>query len=211
MSSTTEDTKIANILKKWLKTVQELKAEKTRLAISITRLTSIKSLCRNRKAAEQFALYMADKVREAMEAPCPEHFEETEWEAHKTIVREAIAMMKEAIDEFNKESERALEALRKRIDSFQGDDYRNVSWTTVRFVRSGNLLKLDYAIQCFIDSDYEYWVYKLAREYAEGYEPSRGTGLIPSSVPMLLDIAEFWCQYYFDCSLRDRFPKLMPD
>lgn len=80
----------------------------------------------------------------------------------------------------------------------------------MRFVRSGNLLLLDYALCCFVEREHSYWAYKLAREYAEDYEPSYGTGLIPSSAPKLLDIAEFWCQYYFGQSLRDRFPKLVP-
>jgi hypothetical protein len=27
----------------------------------------------------------------------------------------------------------------------------------------------------------------------EGYQPQYGTGLIPESFPMLLEVAEFWC------------------
>ncbi|NEQ78335.1 MAG: hypothetical protein F6K23_38335 [Okeania sp. SIO2C9] len=27
------------------------------------------------------------------------------------------------------------------------------------------------------------------------------------SVPMLLEVAEFWCNYYFDCPLSEKFPQ----
>jgi hypothetical protein len=90
----------------------------------------------------------------------------------------------------------------------QGNDFRNVHWTTVHFVRSGNLLKLEYAIRCFTDRDFPFYAYKLAREFTESYEPRYGAGLIPESVPKLLEIAEFWCQYYFRQNLAEKFPKL---
>jgi|GEM_PF-5077119 hypothetical protein len=35
------------------------------------------------------------------------------------------------------------------------------------------------------------------------------TGLIPESTSKLLEIAEFWCQYYFGQSLAQKFDKLM--
>jgi 3-dehydroquinate synthase class II len=58
MTSKASQTPIANKIKKWVQTAKEV--EKTRLAISITRLTSIKSLCtEDRVAAEKFALYIA--------------------------------------------------------------------------------------------------------------------------------------------------------
>jgi len=41
----------------------------------------------------------------------------------------------------------------------QGDDYRNFRWTTVRFVRSGDLLKLEYGLRCFVEKNFPYWPY----------------------------------------------------
>lgn len=75
---------------------------------------------------------------------------------------------------------------------------------------SGYLLKLEYALRCFLERDFPYWAYKLAREYVEGYEPRYGSGLIPKSVPMLLEVAEFWCQHYFGQPLGQRFPQALP-
>ena len=73
----------------------------------------------------------------------------------------------------------------KQIDRLQGDDIRHVHWTTVHFVRSGELLKLEYAIRTFVSQDFPYYAYKLASEYVEGYQPQYGSGLIPQSVPQL--------------------------
>jgi hypothetical protein len=40
------------------------------------------------------------------------------------------------------------------------------------------------------------WAYQAARDYAEQYNPRYGTGLIPSSAPMMEDIAGFWHDYF---------------
>ena len=89
-----------------------------------------------------------------------------------------------------------------RID--KGDDIRRVHWHTIHFVRSGYLLKLEYSLRCFVADDFPYWVYKLAREYVEQKD-----GITTESVPMLLEVAEFWCQYYFRKSLTENFPNIM--
>ncbi|MBE9184769.1 hypothetical protein IQ270_08610 [Microcoleus sp. LEGE 07076] len=206
MKAKSPEANIANKIKKWVKTAKE--AETTVFAISITRLTSIKSLCADdRTAAEKFALYMARRLQHQMnQATCPEHYAEPEWEQHKQVVDEAIALMEVYLENPSNEGKQSIYNLLRIIDSLQGDDRRNVHWTTVHFVRSGDLLKLDYALRCFSDIDFPYWVYKLAREYIESYAPQYGTGITPESVPMLLDIAEFWCQYYFAQSLSEKFP-----
>jgi hypothetical protein len=177
------------------------------LAIPITRLTSIKSLCVDEVAAEKFAIYIARLVQQQMnQANCPEHFTDEEWEQQKQLVDEAIALMDSYRENPSYENRQSLRNLLRDIDGVQGDDYRNFRWTTVRFVRSGDLLKLEYALRCFVETDFPYWVYKLAREYVEGYGLQSGSGIVAESVPRLLEVAEFWCQYYFNESLNEKFP-----
>jgi hypothetical protein len=203
-------TAIANKIKKWVETAQELNNEQFRFAIPITRLTSIKSLCQDEVAAAQFALYLAKILQSQMQAEsCPSHLSPSEWETHTTIVTNAVTEMERYIDKPLPEGKQSLQKLVRQIDELQGDDVRKISWSTVHFVKSGNLLKLEYAIRCFTDRDFPYYAYKLAREVTESYEPRHGTGLIPESVPKLLEIAEFWCQYYFGQNLTEKFPKLM--
>ena len=140
------------------------------------------------------------------QATCPEHYTEEEWEQHKQVIAEGIATMEIHLENPSNECEQSIRKLLRTINSLQGDDRRNVPWGTVHFVRSGNLLKLDYALRCFADNDFPYWVYKLAREYVERYGPQYGSGITSESVPMLLEVAEFWCQYYFSQSLSEKFP-----
>jgi hypothetical protein len=210
-------TAIANKIKKWVETAQELSNEQFRFAIPITRLTSIKSLCQDEVAAAHFALYLAKILQAQMQSEsCPSHLSPSEWETHTTVVANAVTEMERYIENPLPEGKQPLSQLLKQIDELQGNDFRNVHWTTVHFVKSGNLLKLEYAIRCFTvgtaspleNRDFPYYAYKLAREFTEFYAPRYGTGLIPESVPKLLEIAEFWCQYYFGQNLSQKFPKL---
>ncbi|MEG4218894.1 hypothetical protein QUA27_26670 [Microcoleus sp. Pol14C6] len=196
---------IAKKIQKWIQATQEV--EKARFAIPITRLTSIKSLCADEVAAEKFAFYIARLVLQQMDlANCPEHFTDEEWQQQKQLVGEALALMDSYRENPSYESRQSLKSLLRDIDGLQGDDYRNFRWTTVRFVCSGDLLKLEYALRCFVEPDFPYWAYKLAREYVEGYGLQSGSGIVAESVPRLLEVAEFWCQYYFDRSLNEKFP-----
>ena len=40
------------------------------------------------------------------------------------------------------------------------------------------------------------WLYQAARDYAERYDSRFGTGLIPSSAPMMQEIADFWRDFH---------------
>jgi hypothetical protein len=45
--------------------------------------------------------------------------------------------------------------------------------------------------------------YRIARHYAERYDPSYGSGFIPTSVSMIEDSAGLWCQYHLGKSFRE--------
>ena len=205
MKKIKKQTATANKIKKWVQTAKE--AEQGRFAISITRLTSIKSICQQDEiAAEQFALYIAQKVQQKMNDDSrPDSITAEEWETHKNLVADAITQMENYLANPTPEVKQTISKLLSEIKALQGDNYRYVHGTMVHFVRSGDLLKIEYALCCFTDADFSYWAYKLAREYVERYEPSYGTGIIPESVPMLLEVAEFWCQYYFGQTLKEKF------
>ena len=164
-------------------------------------------MCTDEVAAEKFALYIARRVQQQIhQAICPEHFTSEEWEQQQQLVDDAITLMQSYLENPSYESRQSFRNLLKDIDGAQGDDYRNFRCATVRFVRSGDLLKLEYALRCFVETDFPYWAYKLAREYVEGYGLQSGSGIVAESVPRLLEVAEFWCQYYFDQSLSEKFP-----
>ncbi len=207
MKQTKLETAVANKIKKWLKTVKETETETRYFGLPITRLTSIKSLCQDdEKSAERFALFIIQKVDHKMNNMSrPEHYSEEEWNNDQQFIAEGIKLMEEYIEDPNSEKKQEMFRLLREVENSQGDDILRVHWTTVHFVRSGYLLKLQYGLRCFINGDFPYWVYKLAREDVEQKD-----GITPESVPMLLEIAEFWCQYYFSQSLTDKFSDLMP-
>ncbi len=207
MKQTKEQTAIANKIKKWLKTAEETKTETRYFGLPITRLTSIKSLCKNDlHSAQQFALFITQRIFQKMnEMSCPEWSYVEDWNIDKKLIADSINQMKNYLQTPSSEGKQVFRTLLKEIENRQGDDIRRVHWNTIHFVRSGYLLKLEYGLRCFIDYDYPYWVYKLAREYVEEKD-----GITTESVPMLLEIAEFWCQYYFGQSLREKFSNLVP-
>ena len=137
------------------------------------------------------------------EIPCPQKFSAEEWNSDKQLIADGINQMESYLETPDPEGTQIFWTLLREIRNRQGDDIRRVHWTTVHFVRSGYLLKLEYSLRCFVDHDFPYWVYKLAREYEE-----QNDGITTESVPMLLEVAEFWCQYYFGNSLTEKFPNI---
>ncbi|MGB8699633.1 MAG: hypothetical protein WCD18_09480 [Thermosynechococcaceae cyanobacterium] len=198
-------------IKKWLEAVHELNAQHYPSAIPITRLTSLKSFCQERVAAQKFALFIAQRVQMQMqESPRPEHFSPEEWQIYLQLFEKAIALMMMEAEAKTEGGKLAILQLLREIDGLQGNNYRNIPWGTLHLVRSGDLLKLTYALQCFEANDGSAWAYKLGREYIENYEPLYGAGIIPRSIPKLLEVAEFWCEHFFQQSLTEKFPEFFP-
>ncbi|MBP0016594.1 MAG: hypothetical protein J7647_03440 [Cyanobacteria bacterium SBLK] len=194
--------RFATKIKKWLDAIKQLRNSDLGLALPVTRLTSIKSLCQDQKATRAFALYISQCVlQEMITSNVPENLDCPEWHVHQNF---AISIVEAIAKE---ETPEVLQHYLTKIAEYKNIDRRRTHWTAIHFVQSGYLLKLEYALRCCTESDREIWAYKLAREYVERYSPAYGAGLIPDSIPFLLEIAEFWCQYYFDLSLHEKFSK----
>lgn len=64
-------------------------------------------------------------------------------------------------------------------------------------IQDKNVLILEDAVRCVLSPHpAPEQAYRLARNYAERYDPRYGTGLIPESAPLVMDIVDFWCEYY---------------
>ena len=169
----------------------------------ITRLTTIKSLCEEPKAAAQFALHIAKLThRKMQEKTCPSHLEPEQWEHYKQLVDEAIRQMERSLEEPTEQEVELLQPWLSDIRAVQ-DTYENHRWGPVRIIKSTEVLIVELALSCLVyPAAAAQWGYRIAREYAERYDPRYGTGLIPESAPMVEDIAVFWCQYHVGQSLR---------
>ncbi len=155
----------------------------------ITRLTSLKGLCKDPRAARSFAMFLAVHARKkALEKKAPERVEQ--------LMARAITGMKTFLDEPNKEQKERLYPLLREMEQEQ-NEYKRISWGMVRIVHSMELVVVENALKSILrDHEAPIWLYQAARDYAERYDSRHGTGLIPSSAPMVQEIADFWRDHY---------------
>jgi hypothetical protein len=155
----------------------------------ITRLTSIKGLCKDRCAARSFAMFLAVHARKkAEEKGVPERVRE--------LMDRAIKEMGAFLDDPTKEQKERLYPLLREIEQEQ-NEHKRISWGTVRIVHSMELVVVENALKSILREDEApVWLYQAARDYAERYNSRYGTGLIPDSAPKVQEIADFWRDYY---------------
>jgi hypothetical protein len=155
----------------------------------ITRLTSLKGLCKDPRAARSFAMFLAVHARKWAE-------EKKSTDRIKGLMDGAITEIGSYPDDPTKERKERLYDLLREIELEQ-DEYKRISWGQVRIVHSMELVVVENALKSIL-SDHEAptWLYQAARDYAERYDPRHGTGLIPASAPMMQEIADFWRGYF---------------
>ena len=169
---------------------------------NITRLTMLKSLCSDPDAAAQFALYIAKKTQQAMKRPGRSR--SNKQQRYERLVSKAVRGMAGYLKKRNEEVESALHELLSEIQSVQ-DRYEHQRWGAVRIITSRELLVVETSLECVLHP----WAssdrgYRLARQYAERYNPRYFNGLIPESAPMVEDIAEFWGRHFLGRGWRRR-------
>ena len=156
----------------------------------ITRLTTIKSLCREPQAASAFALFLARHAQEKVaRGRCPQR--------DKELVAEAIPEMEAYVGNPSAERAERLRSLLREVEAQQNESKR-ISWNQVRMIRNRDLLVVEDALRVLVSGPEmaPTWAYQAARDYAERYDPRYGTGLIPSSAPLMEDIARFWRDHF---------------
>ena len=152
---------------------------------SITRLTVLKGLCEDRRAAGDFALFLARKVQKKMRGgEAPERF--------RKLADRAIREMKPYLADPTDERKDMLYDLLRGMQAEQ-DKHKNIAWGSVRLIKSMDLLVAEKCLKAVLRADEApQWLYQAARDYCERYDSRYGTGLIPSSAPMVQEIADFW-------------------
>lgn len=156
----------------------------------VTRLTVIKSLCREPELANRFVAYLARKTYERLG-------KKGDSSAHRAMMEEALTAMDAWQQAPSQKLRETLGTLHSRMRAEQ-DEYRKIPSGAVRLINDNNLLVFEYAVSCFLMPEWEVGQQccQTARQYAERYAPSEGTGLISASVPFVQDIADFWIHEY---------------
>jgi hypothetical protein len=161
----------------------------------VTRLTSLKSLCREPDLANRFVTFLAGKTLERVE--------QGEGRSSPRDTAKARAhreMMAEALGEMEGWMQRPTESHRDRMRDLLGrmrdeqNEYQRISFGAVRIITDSDLLLCEYALHCLLGLPHEagYWAYQTARHYAERYQSSFPSGLVPNSAPLVQDIVDFW-------------------
>lgn len=159
---------------------------------SITKLTSIKGLCKDEYRRNNYCLHLASLV-----------MENAEKDERKQNYRQIRELLQEAygviigLVEHNKEKDKTI--ARETLLNIRGsqNEVKQVKWTTVRIIKSNNLLILENILQALLsppDTALMY-VFDATKHYVEEYNPKYGTGLIVDSIPMLERIIDFWRKY----------------
>ena len=158
-------------------------------SFSITRLTILKALCQDPSAARSFALFLVEQVRQN---PDPKK----DAKRHRELIEKAESELIAYLDDPAEERKPRLRTLVTEMRQEQ-NEHRNISWTMVRIIHSPNLLVAENALNSIVqDHEAPFWLYHAARDYTERYDSSHGTGLIPSSAPMMTRIADFWLDHF---------------
>jgi DNA-binding MarR family transcriptional regulator len=172
-------------------------ARQSRFAVSITRLTTLKSLCQEQQVAARFVTYLARKTLERVEEKRgrSSHTERPQQRAHRELMTDALAEKGAWLRKPTEARREGLWDLFVRIREEQ-NDYRNIKWGAVRVITDANLLLFEYALHCLVNPPHEagHWAYQTARHYAERSSSSQGSGLTAASAPLVQDIVEFWLQ-----------------
>lgn len=161
---------------------------------SITKLTSIKTLCKSPDTAVQFALYLSKLTSKKVDSSsCPKYTDPKEWEKYKKIIKRSLKLMHEFIKEPEEKNISSLRELLEKVQAVQNKTRSGPYGSVIRTIHSTDVLVIEDSIRCMLyTDDAPYWAYKLARDYTEKYNSSHGTGLIPESILMLEDIILFW-------------------
>jgi DNA-binding MarR family transcriptional regulator len=171
----------------------------SRWAVSVTRLTVLKSLCRQPDLANRFVAHLA---RKAVDYGSEEHGRS----AHHIMPTEGShgQMIDDALEGMTAWRRSPSEKMRRTLFDLLGrmraeqNEHRNIPFGAIRLITDSKLLLVEYALACHLAHEREVgtWAYQTARHYAERYEPSRGTGLVPASLPFVQEIVDFWMTEY---------------
>ena len=178
------------LIAKLCKLAQLAKALRAGQQFSITRLTTIKSLCEDRRAAAYFVLQLAESTYDRV------------GKQYKPLTAKAISRMQAYVAKPTNKGKTDLYDCLRQLENIQ-NEYKKVHWNLVRIIRCRSTLTVEHALRSILSPDEcGSWAYQAARTFAEQSDESGLSGLVAKSAPMMREIADFWCNYYFEKSSR---------
>ena len=168
---------------KLAKLVEELRGGES---FMITRLTVLKTLCREPTTAQRFVTCLLKRA-----FPDPARIQGKA--IHRTLGERALREMSARVSEKAQHSSHAdLVPLLQEIET-QQQEFKGSQWGPIRIIRNNDLLLIKDALRCFVEEwNAPFCAYQTARQHAERYDSRYGTGLIPASADAVQDILDFW-------------------
>lgn len=155
---------------------------------SITRLTSVKTLCKDPFIAGQFVFHLAKRTFEKVQNTSYSQYIESQ-----ALISESVSLMEIYLQSPTKENLSTLRGMCSKLKSVQSVTEKGIWGHPIRTIHSRDVLVIEDALQCLMSPVVApLWAYQTARDYTERYDPHYGTGLVPESVPMLEDIIGFF-------------------
>ena len=158
---------------------------------SITKLISIKSLCKDEQVRQQYCWYLFHLVAERLLKDLQDKPPGTKLQSIAPAIKEVAQL---SVGKFSLPvSKKILWVLYRQLADYQNET-KNVKSTTVRIVKNNDLLTLELLVDCLLNTE-EYaqtLAYHATRNHVEKYNTSIGTGLITDSISALEEILVFW-------------------
>jgi hypothetical protein len=117
-------------------------------------------------------------------------------QGYRELVDRAVEELKPDLIDPTEERKQRLSSLCREMEAEQ-NDHEKIGWNTVRMLKSKHLVVVEESLKSVLKSfEAPIWAYHAAKDYAERYDVRHGSGLLPSSAPMVEEIAGFWRKYY---------------
>jgi len=158
---------------------------------SISKLISIKSLCKEESVRQRYCWYLFYLVANRVLTDSPKQADNSGLWLMTSAIKEATQF---SVDELTlTESIDKLRALHHQLADYQSET-KNVKSTTVRLIKNNDLHTLELLLKCLLNTAEiaQKIAYEATRNHVEKYNPSCGTGLITDSIPALEEVLVFW-------------------
>ena len=170
-------------------------ARRSSRGVAVTKLTVLKSLCRDHEAADRFVTCLARHTRQRVQekAQRPGYLAMEEWSRHREMIDRAITTLETYLEQPVEEERSRLWTLFHELVGEQ-NEHRRIHGGPVRIIENKDLLLVEYALRTVLadEAGLPIWAYQTARHYAERYDSKYAEGLTPASAPLLQDIKDFW-------------------
>jgi len=158
---------------------------------SITKLISIKSLCKDDLIRHKYCFYLYKCLSQRLFDTNHNILLDDRLQPVFILIKSVFDLSQEEL--LSPNSDELLRKLLNQLLAYQNET-KKVKWTTVRLIKNNELLTLELLLSCLLENEEtaQNLAYHATRNYVEKYNSFIGTGLITDSIPALEEVLVFW-------------------